>query len=187
MSLPKVAAAVFAVLLSFDASAEPARRAVASGSEVSFLAKITGGSFVAKSEKISGSISVDRERKTLSASVVVAAGSFSSGLRLRDNHMRDKYLEAATFQELVFDAAEQEVAMKAGASSRIKGTLTIKGVSRPVEVEVNFESVTEEGVVATARFPVDVTRFGIPQPSFAVVKMEPIVDATVRLVVKLEK
>lgn len=187
MSRLELAFVLLVVSLPFGASAESGRQAVSSGSEVAFLAKITGGSFTAKSEQVSGSLGVDKERKHLSASVAVAAASFSTGLGMRDNHMRDKYLEAATFKEIVFVAPEQEVAMKAGETSRIKGTLTVKGVSQPVEVEVRFESVTDSGVTATARFPIDITKFGIPQPSFAVVKMDPIVDATVRLVVKLEE
>ncbi|AKU93165.1 YceI family protein [Vulgatibacter incomptus] len=169
------------VTLCSTALAEPTKESVASGSEVSFVAKITGGSFVAKTEKVSGSLAVDREQKRISGTIVVQAGSFSSGLGMRDNHMRDKYLEAEKFETLVFTAADQPFDPEEGKPSKVQGTLTVKGMSQPVTVDVKLDAGT-----ANATFQVDVTKFGIPQPSFAVVKMDPIVEATVKLVLKHE-
>lgn len=170
------------------ASASPAAAAdwvATTGSAIEFTARITGGSFVAKSQKITGTASASEDAQTLtSASVVVDAGSFESGIELRDEHLRDKYLEASVFREIRFAAAGQSVAVKPGGSFSLRGTLTVKGVSRPLQVEGRFESANTSEAVASTRFKVDVTEFGIRRPSFAVVKMDPVIDVRVRLILR---
>jgi hypothetical protein len=39
-------------------------------------------------------------------------------------------------------------------------------------------------LVVVSKFKLDIRDYGIPQPSFAVVKMEPVIDVTVNLVLK---
>lgn len=121
------------VVLSFDADAQPSIHKVVDGSEVSFLAKITGGSFTAKTEEVSGTMGFDNEKKLLSATISVRSNSFRSGIGMRDTHMREKYLQASSFAEIEFTSDPQEVALKEGTTSRIKGNLTINGVSQPLE------------------------------------------------------
>jgi polyisoprenoid-binding protein YceI len=175
-----------ALLLALTGLAGPARAAdwkVGKGSEVAFTARITGGSFVARSQKVEGTVAVaDDGKKLTSASVAVDAASFDTGVDMRNEHMRDKYLEASRFPEIRFAAGDQAIDLKPGATFRLGGNLTAKGVSRPLQAEGRVESASAGEIVASARFKVDITAFGIPRPSFLVVRMDPIVDVTVRLV-----
>lgn len=173
------------VLLSSVALAQssPGTQKVTKG-EVRFLAKITGGSFTATSEKVQGSVRLDPEKKTLTANITVPADSFRTGLALRDKHMRENYLEAKAHEEIVFSVDAQPIVLEAGKTTTLRGHLQVKGVRRPIEVEVRIDEPTDEGFKATTTFPVDVTEYGIAQPSFKVVKMDPVVRATVELVIQ---
>jgi polyisoprenoid-binding protein YceI len=171
------------LLLPTLAAAEPYQPQA--GSEVRFVAHITGGTFVARSETLSGDLEIDRTGKKLQkASLVIAADSFKSGLSLRDEHMRDKYLEAGRFPQIRFVVGEQPVDPTPGRTTRVEGKLTLKETTRPLAAEVKVESGAADEVTVTATFQVNVTEFGIPQPAFAVVKMNPVVDVTVRLALR---
>lgn len=177
--------AVLVVLFAIQALAQGnlGKQKVTKG-EVRFLAKITGGSFTATSEKVQGSVEIDPEKKTLTAHITVPADSFQTGLSLRDKHMRDNYLEAKKHAEIVFTVEAQPIVLEAGKTSKLQGHLQVKEVRRPIEVEVRIDDPSEKGFRATTTFPVDVTEFGIEQPSFKVVKMNPVVQTTVELVVQ---
>lgn len=164
------------------ARAQTERFTVASGSSAELTAKITGGSFVATSTAVSGKLATaDNRQKLTQAELVVDASSFDTGISLRNKHMREKYLEAEKFKDLRFTAATQPLPARAGADFDLQGTLTIKGVSRPTVAHVHVDEASPSKLAGTARFQVDVTQFGIPQPSFAVVKMQPVIDVVVKL------
>lgn len=167
--------------LSQDGPVSPGKQKVKQG-EIRFLAKITGGSFTATSKEVEGTAEFDPEKKTITAHVTVSADSFRTGLSLRDKHMRDRYLEAKEHQTIVFSLDAQPIVWEAGKTSKLQGHLQVKNVRRPIEVEVRIDEPTERGFSATTSFPLDVTEFGIEQPSFKVVKMDPVVQATVELV-----
>lgn len=179
-----------ALLLAFGSPrpALAAKYVVAAGSEVSFVAKITGGTFVARSESLGGQVEYDEGSQTLKASEVsVEASSFTTGVALRDRHMRDKYLEADTFKSLRFAAPEAVLRVKPKVSFPLEGTFTIKGVRHPTTVEVTVTQVGDGKFELTSRFPLKVTDYAIPQPAFAVVKMDPEIDVTLKLVFVRER
>jgi polyisoprenoid-binding protein YceI len=182
MRISAISVAVLLIVLPITVGA--ADWTTTAGSTVEFTARITGGSFLAKSQKVSATATSDDGQTLTRVSVLVDAGSFETGIDLRDEHLRDKYLEASTFREIRFVADGQSLAVKPGSPFSLRGTLTVKGVSKPVQVEGRFESASVSEVVASTRFKVDVTEFGIRRPSFAVVKMDPVVDVAVRLVLR---
>ncbi len=162
------------------AAAKPLR--VAPGSEVSFAAKITGSSFVGKSEAVSGTVDYDDATSNVrSATIVVLANSFKTGMDMRDEHTRDKYLEASKFPEIRFEVRGAKLAAAPGTRGTLDGTMIVKGSKRSVRAHVTV-SGTAAAPVVTATFPLNVTEFGIPQPRFAVVKMEPTIQVTAKIV-----
>ncbi len=159
--------------------------AVAKGSEVSFVAKITASSFVAKSEALSGSVDYDAKAAVVhSADLVVKADSFDTGVSMRNEHMRDKYLEAGKYPTIRFQLADTRVPATVGAKGQVQGTFVIKGAKKALPVELTLEEISAGGATVTARFKLNVTDYGIPQPRFTVVSMEPVVDVTVKLVLQ---
>jgi len=175
-----------ALLLGALAAPAPATEwPVSTGSVVEFTASITGGSFVARSEKVSGRVAAAGPGGAVPELVVVVdAASFETGIDLRDEHLRAKYLEADKFPELRFQAPAPPLTAKVGSEVTLNGTLNVKGVSRPLQARAKVEASSPGELVATARFKVDITQFGIPRPGFAVVRMDPVVEVSVRIVLK---
>lgn len=182
-----VALGAVALLLTVRPSAA-VELAIESGSRVSFDARITGGSFAATTQALAGVVLLDETGEVLEAATIRArADAFDSGLRLRDSHMRDKYLQAAEHPEIVLEVAKQPVAARAGAQTALDAVLSVKGVKKAVKVPVRVEKDEGGRLTVTSEFPLDVREFGIPQPAFAVVKMEPVIQVKVALVLARKK
>ncbi|NRA32355.1 MAG: YceI family protein [Polyangiaceae bacterium] len=156
-------------------------------STVEFTAKITGGSFVATSSKLRGSVVYDASSKTLArGKIMVDADSFKTGMSLRDKHMADKYLKAAAHPFITLKITGGNIALKAGSRGTVDGKFTVRGKSKKVKLRAKIEKVGGE-IVVTSVFPINITDFGIAQPRFTVVKMNKKVNVKVRLVLKNPK
>lgn len=168
------------------AAANAAPFEVGKGSQVSFVAHITGGSFVAKSDSIKGTVDYDPNKKTLSGAEITAdAASFETGMSLRDKHMRDKYLQASKYPAIIFKAAKDGLKFT-GEKAKLKGVFVIKGVEKPVELDLQVKG-SGPNFTADATFPLNITDYGIAQPKFAMVKMEPIIEISLNLVLSPKK
>ena len=90
-----------ATVLAIGTVATPARAdqfKVGPASTFEFTAKITGSSFVAKTKAVSGKVEVDMATGEIKKGVIIIkAGSFKTGMGMRDKHMTDKYLKAGKF------------------------------------------------------------------------------------------
>lgn len=156
---------------------------VAKDTEVSFLAKITASSFVAKSTAVSGVVDYDASASAIkSATIKVKTDSFDTGMSLRNSHMRDKYLEAQKFPEIVFQVENAKVAAAAGSEGALEGFFTIKGVKKAAKIPVKVAENSGAKLVVTSSFPLNITDYGIPQPGFTMVKMETVINVTLKLV-----
>ncbi len=144
-----------------------------SGGSVEFTAvgpaglKITGrGKGVAASEEGSNVV------------VTVPLTTLSTGIGLRDAHMRDKYLETAKYPNAILSVPRTALSLPAGGSGDAAGTLTLHGKQRPVKV--HYEAKKQgAGYAVTGTTRIDMTAFGIEQPSFAGATVKPDVDITV--------
>lgn len=186
-SLAATALAAWALLLAALPASAADYKAVP-GCEVEFTAKITGSSFVATSTALGGTLSYDAATGTLEkATLIVKADSFATGMDMRDSHMKEKYLEAEKFPEIRLEVPKQPLAAAVGKTVPIKGEFVIKGIRRPVTLQVKLEKLDAGSLVASCEFPLDITAYGIPQPKFAVVKMDTVIAATVKLVLAAVK
>lgn len=171
-----------AQVLGWVGVARGATYTVGKGSKVTFLAKITGGSFEAASEGLSGTVDLDVSTGKLgSATVSVSAASFETGVSLRDRHMRDKYLEAKKHPSIRFEVGPIPVATTPGTTVPVKGTFIIKGKKKEMTVQAKVEAGPPQ-IVVSAKFPLTITDFGIEKPGFAVVEMDPTIEVTLKLV-----
>ncbi len=151
---------------------------VASGSRVSFLARITGGTFTATNDSVSGHLGTDANGVVDAGAVVIKADAFTTGIGMRDSHMREKYLESGKCPVIALDLKGAKLVTSGEAE--VEGTMEAHCVKKPVKVRVTV--VENDGVhTATSTFPLDITQFGIPQPKMAVVKMDTTVDVTVSI------
>ncbi|MFT3708522.1 MAG: YceI family protein [Archangium sp.] len=86
-----------------------------------------------------------------------------TGIGLRNTHMK-KYLAADQFPnvELVVSGA----LLKAGTGQKGKGTFTVKGVSKEVELTYDVKKVPS-GFAVQAKFAIDITAHGVEVPAYA--------------------
>lgn len=109
----------------------------------------------------SGRITVADPPDGSSVDVVVSADSFSSGNRMRDGHVRSAdFLDAAAHPEISFRAEGLD---RSSSAVILRGRLTVRDVTRPVDVAVeeltdDRNRITARGTAAIDRYDFGLTR-----------------------------
>jgi polyisoprenoid-binding protein YceI len=130
-----------------------------------------GGSFDAKTTALSGSVTAGTDGSpTLDGSVSVDLRTLDSGVSLRNEHMREKYLEVDKAPEYG-QAVLSEIALKglspdapAGKGS-FTGSLTLHGVKKAVTGTVDVRRAGD-GLRVKASFPVNLSDYNISEPRY---------------------
>lgn len=128
-----------------------------------------GGSFDAKTGALSGDLSIDPQSQgELEGTLTVDLRTLQTGIKLRDNHMRDNYLEVqkpgheqATLTKIRLEGNTAAPIGKVGFT----GVLAVHGVQRVVTGTADIRK-TGDGVRVQATFPVKVSEFAIPSPTY---------------------
>lgn len=112
--------------------------------------------------------------------VTVALANLSTGISLRDHHMKEKYLEVPKYPSGVLTVAKSALRIPGGGSqidADVPGTLTLHGQTRPVTVHYSAKS---DGTTTSAqgKFHINMTEFGIVVPSYLGVTVKPDVDVS---------
>ncbi|MEU8398981.1 YceI family protein [Nonomuraea sp. NPDC048892] len=101
-------------------------------------------------------------RSPLDDSVVVVevpAGSFASGLRIRDRHVRAAdFLDVDTHPTMFFRGGPPG---QAGASTVLHGNLTVRGVSQPLSLVLGSATSNDTLLMAGATVTIDRYAFGL--------------------------
>lgn len=110
--------------------------------------------------------------------ITVPLGNLTTGIGLRDHHMKEKYLEVQKYpattltiprSALKFPQSGQE------AESDVNGTLQLHGQPRPVSVHYSAKG-DGAGYGVRGRFHVNMNDFGITVPVYLGVTVKPDVD-----------
>jgi polyisoprenoid-binding protein YceI len=120
----------------------------------------------------SGRIEVDPAARRAAGRVVVDASSGDSGNARRDARMRDFVLAASRYPEIVFCPTRVEGSQNPDGSfaGTLFGVLTLRGVER--EIAIAVEGIEANGhVAATGRFSVPYVAWGLPDPSFFLLRV----------------
>lgn len=169
-------------LTSFTALAAP-KTLTASGGKVEATA-VGKPSFIkiqCKGEPPKGKVDVDGQKVT--GEFEFAMATLDSGIKLRNEHMLNKYLlvkehptAKLVIKELTlakpFDAANPAV-----GKAPFKGELTLKGVTKPVEG--TFEVAASKEVDAT--FKIKLTDYQVEIPKYAGITVADEVDVKVKI------
>ncbi len=116
-------------------------------------------------EEVSGTITVGEDPLASSVNVTIATKSIDTGQADRDNHLRSAdFLNVEVHPELTFTST-RVTDFKDGEFTLV-GDLTIAGVTREVELEVEFEGVAkspwgQEVIGFTASTEIDREDFGL--------------------------
>lgn len=127
------------------------------------------------------------QSKVTSGDITVHLDAFKTGLSLRDQHMKEKYLETKQFPDATFKAAP--LAFKDGklpGETDLKGTLTLHGVTKPVTANVK---VTEKklSMQIEADFEIVLSDFQIAIPGYAGITVAEKVKVHTTFQTKVEK
>ncbi|MBX9767414.1 MAG: YceI family protein [Bdellovibrionales bacterium] len=137
-----------------------------------------------KGEKATGKLSV--EGSNLSGTAIFVLESLDTGMTLRNEHMKKKYLETEKFPlaKLTFTKVTIPDSLKAENAVVEKlpfeGTLSLHGVDKLVSGTAKVEKKGDE-LSVVASFGIKISDFGIPTPGFAGITVAEDVDVEVQL------
>jgi polyisoprenoid-binding protein YceI len=156
------------------ALAPPSHAAVSSASQatVSFKVAATGMTIAGNTS----SLTVVEQNGNVVITVPLA--NLTTGISLRDSHMRDKYLEVQKYPNAVLTVARAALQLPAaGAQGHgdSPGTIQIHGQSKPCTIHYD---TTADGAGFTVKgtLRVNMNDFGITVPSYLGVTVKPDVD-----------
>jgi polyisoprenoid-binding protein YceI len=168
-------AAALAEPVRYEVAADQSRMTVHVGTAGLF--KMFGHDHDIEVERIAGNVEWDSESPSSSrvvleieaASLTVADEELSEEDRAQvQSDMESKALALPENPKIVFQSTEVRLEKSEGASHRLKlrGTLSLRGVTKPVEVPVTVEA-SEGRLVARGEMELDSKIWGVPQISAA--------------------
>jgi polyisoprenoid-binding protein YceI len=164
---------VAASLMSFAAAAAYTR--TADPGNVIFHGSGPGGLRI---EGKTSAVELKEDDKILT--ITVPLKDLTTGISLRDNHMRNKYLEVEKFPETHLDvekAALQVPAAGASVEQDAKGKLTLHGVTRDVTFHYKASCKADGVCDAEGKLAININDYGIIIPTYLGVTMKP--DVTI--------
>jgi len=130
-----------------------------------------GGAFEAKTASLSGTLTLDASKPVLlKGEISVDLATIDTGIGLRNQHLREKYLEIARgrgFDQAVLSEIRLAQADGEGfqGETGFAGKLLLHGVSREVAGTAKIQRQGPEARVE-ASFPLTLTDFGIEPPEY---------------------
>jgi len=156
------------------------------GAEAGFDLKATAHTVHGTTARVSGDVRVEPQADgsyALSGKIEIGTASLATGNDRRDATMHDKSLLTATYPAIVFTPARFTPKGAAGTDGAVSGLLagriTIRGQSRPQEITATLTRHGER-IEAVGSFDVHWAEFGVPDPSFFVVRIESVAHAHFR-------
>lgn len=162
---------VYFVLLNSFLFAAPFQ--VSSG-RVEFLALATPGALTISGKQSSApnvKTDIKIENQQVMGSAVVQLESFSTGIGLRDRHMKENYLEALKFPVSSFTYKKLTLPPSfSGEKIPFEGTLKLHGVEKPISGFVQAEKKDSQ-LILRHEFKIKTSDFGISTPKYMGVVM----------------
>jgi polyisoprenoid-binding protein YceI len=91
--------------------------------------------------KVTGSVTIAEDPLQSSVEVYIDAASIDTGQEQRDGHLRSPdFLDVETYPQLTFKSTG--IVKQDGSDLVVAGDLTIRGVTRPIELPVEFLGVS---------------------------------------------
>jgi polyisoprenoid-binding protein YceI len=162
---------LFLLLASMSVAAEAPSWRIERGDVHILVPLKPGGAFTATTPSLNGTLTLEQAKPSrLSGEIATDLATIDTGIGLRNQHLREKYLEVAKgkgFDKAVLSEIQLNDAEGEAFEGRtaFTGTLLLHGVKHPVEgtAEVHREG---PGRRVRAEFPLLVTDFGITPPEY---------------------
>jgi polyisoprenoid-binding protein YceI len=138
-----------------------------SGAEVVVVCPLTvGGSFEARTKTVRGEVAASPDQAgAMTGALHVDLETLETGIGIRDRHMRNNYLEVQKGEGFAVATIEDIRIEKLEGKTTFKGTLKLHGQRK--EVSGTAELKQQDGRVRVqAQFPIRVSEFAIPEPTY---------------------
>ncbi len=142
------------------------------GVEVDFIVK-GGKTFTASSDSVKGKV-VLQNNEYVAQGVVVDLKTLTTGMDLRDDHMKNKYLEVGKYPEAILLSGK-------GKDGKGTGKIKIHGIEK--DIAGTYKALNDKEV--EAKFDVSLTDFKIEGVRYMGIGVKDIVN--LRVIVPLEK
>lgn len=174
--LKRTTAVLSAVAIVFASGAAVAALGSASRASVTFDASGPAG---LKIQGTAGALTVSEDAGQMIVTVPLAG--LTTGIALRDKHMREKYLEVNKFPDVVLRVPRASLKFPTGAAATgdAAGTLTLHGVTKPVNVHYTAKPASGAVDIEGAAH-INMNDFGIRVPSYLGVTVKPEVDVNAK-------
>jgi len=150
---------------------------------VSFVAVGKPGFLKIKGDgaKLRGKASLDQNK--ISGEFEVDLSPLTTGIDLRDEHMKEKYLETGKFPtaKLRLDPISYDGVVST-IDTDFSGYLTIKGTEKPISGKFTAQGLLGANVEGTANFEIKMSDFPIGVPSHLGVTVAESVKVSVKIV-----
>jgi polyisoprenoid-binding protein YceI len=115
-------------------------------------------------------------------SITVALSGVTTGIGLRDKHMREKYLQVQSYPTAVLKVSRASLKLpKSGEGGAFdgEGTLTIHGKTKPVSFHYSAKSDGKSAYDVSGSMKIDMNEYGIETPKYLGITVKPAVDLSV--------
>ena len=134
-----------------------------------FHAEDTYDSFDGKTSDVNGTIVADPANPSASSVLVnINVDSLDTGVGMRNNEMRARYLETKKFGTATFKsvsvAGPASIAPNQPADLNVTGDLTLHGVTKRMTIPVRVVLIPDGRIHATTNFKIHMPDFGISVP-----------------------
>jgi polyisoprenoid-binding protein YceI len=138
-----------------------------SGGEVTVTCPLTvGGSFEAKTRSLSGDVTTAAgEPGALRGALRVELQTLETGIAIRDRHMKNNYLEVEKGPGFAAATIEEIRVEKLDGKTVFTGMLSLHGQKKKVTGAAELQQ-RDGKIRVQAQFPVKVSEFEIPAPSY---------------------
>lgn len=158
--------AAIAITISTQAFAVENLHVEAANSSIEFLAKGSPGFLKIQGTegKLKGTLALNDSK--LNGELVADLNLFKTGIDLRDQHMKEKYLETGKFPQATLKIDNQAINLASTEKQSLQGLLTLHGVTKPVALEAIVKKTDAKKYDVQSSFKIVLSDFGIDVPKY---------------------
>src|SRR5215216_2549365 len=161
--------AITATAMFFSATFAAAEQQLhVAGGDVTVVCPLTvGGSFEASTKALSGDVgAAPQQAGDVGGALLVKLDTLETGIGLRDRHLRENYLEVGKGSGYDVATLENIQLEKAEGKGAFHATLLLHGQKRHVSGTATLRRRSDGTTHVNAEFPVKVSEFDIPKPTY---------------------